>query len=173
MNITAQIVGLVALACSVAVFQSNDRKKMLYIQLLTAVLFAVHYGLLGAWAGVAMNLINSLRSVIFVRTRNRIWLYVVISAFVLASIVTWESAYSSLPLIGMLSGTIAFWMGSSSKIRYIALLSPPVWFAYNLLVGSYIGLFAEVFIFTSIIVGIKRFDPPLRRLATASKRSRG
>lgn len=161
MNIYAQIVGFIALLSAIAVFQSNDRKKMLYIQLLTALLFAVHYGLLGAWTGVAMNLIGGARNYIFIRTRRQIWLYVVIITFIAASIVTWQSAYSVLPLVGMVSGTIAFWMSSSSKIRYLALLSPPVWFIYNFLVGSYAGLLAEMFIFASIIVGIQRFDRSL------------
>ncbi len=159
-NIVAQLIGFMALIAAIAVYQYDGRKKMLYILLFTALLFAVHYSLLGAWSGVAMNVIAGARSIVFTRTRKTVWLYIFLISFTAAGIVTWQSAYSVLPIVGMLSGTIAFWMKNSSRIRYIALLSPPVWFVYNLIVGSYAGLFAEVFIFGSILIGIRRFDNP-------------
>lgn len=169
MNIAAQTIGFIALAVAILVFQNNDRRKMLYLQLLAALLFAIHFGLLGAWTGVAMNLIGGLRSAVFMRTQRRVWLYGFMIIFIVAGGVTWQSVYSILPIIGMLTGTIAFWMQSASWIRYHALISPPAWFVYNAIVGSYPGMIAEVLIFTSIIIGIERFDAPVRKARIARK----
>jgi len=43
-------------------------------------------------------------------------------------------------------------------IRRFALISPPLWFMYNVILGSYPGMIAEAVMFVSNMVGIYRFD---------------
>ncbi|MEK7070605.1 MAG: YgjV family protein, partial [Patescibacteria group bacterium] len=55
-------------------------------------------------------------------------------------------------------GTIAFWQSNPRYIRLIGLISPPLWFTYNYISGSYAGMFAEIILLSSNLIGIYRFD---------------
>lgn len=81
-----------------------------------------------------------------------------IAAFLIASILTWQGQISVLPMMGMVSGTIAFWQKEARLVRLIGILSPPLWFTYNIIVGSYPGMITEVIILSSNLIGVYRFD---------------
>jgi hypothetical protein len=127
-------------------------------------LFVIHYSLLRAWTGAAMNGIEagivyiSYKKENSVRAKNRLWLYVFIGLYILAAALTVRKAVSLLPVLAQIAGAIAVWQKSPRTIRYIMLIPRPLWFTYNLAVGSHAGVVAEMFIFISVIAGIVRFD---------------
>lgn len=136
---------------------------MLYRQLGAAALFTLHFGLIGAVTGAAMNVVNIFRSVVFTHgnqrwARGRHWLYIFLAAFIIAGIYSWQGWYSILPIVAMTTGTLAFWMKDTHRIRRIALISPVSWLAYNTISGSYPGMVVEVMILMSIILAMLRFD---------------
>lgn len=136
---------------------------MLYLQLTSAFLFGIHFAMLGALTGALMNFINCFRCYVFANydkqwAKSNYWLYLFLVLFWISGILTWQSWYSFLAIIGMTASTIVFWMKNTTKIRFLSLISPPVWFTHNLFVNSYSGMLGEIFIFTSTIIGILRFD---------------
>lgn len=155
-----QLVGFVALAVGLLGFQANKRGNMLKFQVAASVLYAVHFYLLGAFTGAVMNGVNAGRNYAFFKIAKRTWLlpagFMII--FALAGIITWQGPLSVLPTLAMLTGTLAFWQKNPTTIRLLELISPPLWFAYNAVAGSYPGMLAEIILFCSIILGIYRFD---------------
>jgi len=167
-NLFAQLIGFIALGFSIAIFQFNNRKSMLYLQLISAFLFGIHFAMLNAWTGALMNFINCFRCYVFANNekkwaKSNLWLYLFLSLFWISGILSWQSWYSILPIVGMTAGTIAFWMKNTTKIRFISLISPPSWFTHNFIVNSYSGMLGEIFIFISTITGIWRFDKKGKR----------
>jgi hypothetical protein len=160
--IIIQLIGFIALGFSLLVFQVNRRSSMLKLQMCAASLYVVHFYLLGAITGSAMNLTGVSRNYAFYKFRDRThsWLLpgVFIIIFAGVGLATWQGPLSLLPTCGMISGTIAFWQRDTKFIRYIALISPPLWFTYNAISGSYPGMLTEVIMFSSNLVGIYRFD---------------
>lgn len=59
---------------------------------------------------------------------------------------------------GSLLGAYVFWQKDERIIRNLALAIPPLWFAYDSSVGSYPGMFIEVFNIISILIARYRFD---------------
>jgi len=163
-DIIAQIIGFVGLGILVYHFQINKRSGMLSWKLLSLIVFTIHFSLLGAWTGAAMNSIGGVRIYIykFRESRkwadNKIWPYVFIIIFWIFGILTWIDYYSIFPVIGMTTGTLAYWCKKPVHIRLLALISPPVWFIYNFIVGSYAGMIGSIFIFSSTLIGLIRFD---------------
>lgn len=162
--VIAQIIGFIALVLLVIVFQKNNRKTMLRLMMVAALLFSVHFYLLGALTGAAINLLNVFRSFVFEHrndkkwAKHQWWLYVFLAAIIAIGIKTWAGYYSMFVIIASGSQTIAFWSKNTRKIRFIALIPPPFWFAYNLIVGSAPGMITEAMILGSLLVGIYRFD---------------
>ena len=162
--ILAQVFGFLALSLVILTFQSNNRNTMQYLKIAASGLFFLHFALLGAWTGAVMNIITALRSYIFKErftqawAGKKIWLYLFIIIFTVAGILTWEGYRSLLPIIGMIFGTIAFWMKSPRQIRIMVLFASPCWIAYNLIVHSYPGLLTEILTISTVIIAMIRFN---------------
>jgi hypothetical protein len=163
-NTLVQGIGYIALLFVILSFQRNTRKMILGIMLTGLLLFVVHYLLLGATTGAVMNLIEA--AVVFLAykkesakwAQSRYWLYIFIAAFILAGLLTGTTFIDGLPIIAQIAGTLAVYQTRPRAIRFIMLIPRPLWFVYNLTIGSSAGMVAEILILTSVLIGIVRFD---------------
>jgi len=168
----AQLIGFVALGLQLWVYQLNKRKSMLNWQLWSNFLFSIHFFLLGAYTGSALNFVGAGRSYTFNKYRHKKWSAVIfwgfIGIFILAGALTWQGPLSILPVIGMVSGAFAYWQHGTRHIRTLSLIAPPAWFIYNAFNHSYAGMVTEIVIIASILIGKYRHDrysrPRLRKL---------
>ena len=159
-----QGIGIIALIFLVISLQKDKRKFTLMVQFISTCLFSIHFFLLNAFTGSAMNLIAALRAFIFVE-RDRIkWLnkkwvmYTFIVIFWMAGIFTWTAWFSILPVIAMTFECFSLWEKSTKKLRRLLLVARPFWITYNIIVGSWAGLLTEVFFVFSILIAMFRFD---------------
>ena len=163
-NFLTQLIGFIALILLIIVFQREKRSHMLILKILSSVLYGIHFALLGAWTGSAMNVVAATRSYVFKqRTEkkwadNKAWLFVFFILIVIFGIFTWEGYYSILPMIATSLYTIAFWMKKPRIIRLLSLIGPPFWLIYNIIVNSIAGMATELLLVISILIGIFRFD---------------
>lgn len=163
-QIIIQSIGFLALLFVIFSFQKNKRGTILAIMLGGLLLFVVHYSLLGAWVGALMNFIEA--GVVFVAykkekklwAKQKFWPYLFLIFFITAGFITSGATIDFLPILAQIFGTIAVWQKNSKAIRFIMLIPRPLWFVYNLIVGSYAGMATEIFIFLSVAIGILRFD---------------
>jgi len=158
----AQLVGVAAVIFALSIFQFNKRSAMLWLGLTAGALFSIHFFLLGAFTGAALNLIGVGRSYTFVKVtpnRKNVWVLVLFIAIAgVATILTWRGFVSMLAFTGNTASAIAFWQKKPKYIRRWAFVPPPFWFSYNALSGSYPGMFIEFFNLASLIIGTYRFD---------------
>jgi hypothetical protein len=160
----AQGIGFIAFIAALWVFQRNKRKEMLYIKVASALLFAIHFLFLGGMTGFAVEIVGATRSYIFAHrtekkwAKSSLWLYGFIAAFLIAGLLTWEGYYSSFAVMGMIAGTISFWLKNPKHIRLFSLIAPPLWMLYSIIKGSIPGVAQEMFVLISVLVGITRFD---------------
>lgn len=158
----AQFIGIIAVAISLSIFQVNNRDKMLIIGTIAALFYSVHFFMLGAFTGAALNLVGAARSYMFFKfkpNKRHTWvllMFMVISA--IATYLTWQGAISLFAFAGTNIGAFAAWHTKPKYIRRWALLAPPLWFVHNAVSGSYPGMIVEVIMFTSNLVGEYRFD---------------
>ena len=73
-------------------------------------------------------------------------------------ILTYTGIPDALALIGTLCTIYSFSAGDTAKTRLFTLPSPPCWFVYHLMQKNLGGVLNEVFVFSSIIVGMLRLD---------------
>lgn len=163
-QIIAQSIGFIALALVFLSYQFNKRSTILLFLILVQILFVIHYGLLGAWIGSAMNLVSAIRTYIFKQRENhswanqRFWPYLFMSISWLSGIFTWNSLLCILPIIAMTIDTWVAWTLKPKTIRFLTLIPRPMWFIYDITVHSYPGLIGETVTFVSVLIGIIRFD---------------
>lgn len=157
--IWAQLIGLVGVALIVATWQFNKRKTILRVQLLASLVWTLHFILLGAHTGAAMNFMMAVRNYAFDRYRRKQWVFWLFMVLITAAgVITWQNTTSILPLVATLIATTAVWMKKPHHIRWLMLAVPPLWFTYNAFSGSYAGMLGDTVGFIAVLAGIYRFD---------------
>lgn len=163
MYLFAQGIGVIALIIAILSFQQNQQKKIVTYQMISSVFFCVHFCMLGATLGGILNGIGIFRAAIF-RNRDKkwasniIWFFLFCAFFIAAGIFSWAGAKSLLPIFAMLLTTVAFWIKNPRAVRFVSAPSSPLWFIYNFIYHSYAGMLTELFVFSSILVAVFRFD---------------
>jgi hypothetical protein len=163
-NLVAQGIGMVALVFAILSFQNNRRNLILLFLGIAQMFFIFHFSLLGVWTAAAMNVVGSTRTFFFIFKGRRKWMdgnivmYIFICLFLIAGFLSWQNWLSILPITAMIIETIGLWQKNTRRIRFIVFIPHPVWLVYNFIHGSYPGVLAEIFVLTSLITGIIRFD---------------
>lgn len=158
-----QIIGFIAMAIIVASYQQKSHKKILTFQMVSGLLFTVHYLLLGAYTGAVMNLLGAFRSLVY-SNRSKKWASSVVwpigfsIAFLVSGILTWDNVFSVFPLIGMLMSSVVLWIEQPKINRILSIPTSSCWLIYNIKTVSYPGIITEIFVLSSIIIGIIRLD---------------
>lgn len=162
-EIIGQIIGFIAMGIIVISYQQKSHKNILTFQMVSGLLFTVHYILLGAYTGAIMNLLGAFRSLVYANRGKKwassiIWPTVFSIGFVVSGIMTWDNVFSVFPLIAMLMSSIVLWIEQPKINRIFSLPTSTCWLIYNIKTLSYPGIITEIFVLTSIIIGIIRLD---------------
>lgn len=170
MEIVIQLIGVLGILASCAAFQCKKHRHILNLRTLSEFIFAVQYLLLGAYTGMAADLIGCLRNQIFTRqiaagkkTNGSIAIFSM--AFALFGILTWEGPKSILVIIAKVLSTVAYGNKNPAVVRTIILITSSCWLVYNIYVFSLAGIACEAVTLISLIAGILRMDllPKLKK----------
>ncbi len=171
-----QAIGIAALLIATSIYQTNTRKTMLLLGMTASIFWSVHFLLLGAITGAAMNFTAAFRSYIYIKvkpSRKNVWvMWFFLGVLATATLLTWQGVLSLLPLVGSSFSVIGDWQKKPKMIRRLNLGTSPPWLAYNIISGSYPGAVVEVLKTLSNLIGQYRFDfRPLsrRKLSRAAK----
>ena len=159
-----QLLGLVAVAMGFLSYQRKTPVGIIVFQMMTALIFAVHYTLIGAPTAIALNLLAAANCVFcYYRdkrgSKSLIGSYVFIALVIVISLLTWEGWYSIAIMVGLVLNTISFALDHPQKMRRIMLIKTPLCFAYNLMVGSVGGMIYECTVLVSSVIGLLRYRP--------------
>ncbi len=159
-----QAVGFIGLIFLILSFQMKNRKGILILMAAGQIIFMFHFILLGAWTAAGMNIVGTARTLVF-RSREdkkwagwKFWPYIFILLFATAGLLARESWLGVLPVIAMTIETTGLWLKNLKRLRIINLFPHPFWFTYNFIKGSWAGVICEIFVFSSIIIAIIRYD---------------
>jgi hypothetical protein len=158
----AQAIGFIGMAFVFIAFQCNSKKNILLIQACAGVVFTVHFILLGAYTGAAMNAVEVIRNLIFRKAeKKRIQTLLVVVFVVLFTVIgamTWQDLFSILPIMAMNLSNIAFSLKASKYIRLCYLPVSTGWLIYNIVTFSIAGIVTETFCLASLLIAFWRYD---------------
>lgn len=181
-EIIAQIAGLFGMSFNVFSYQQKKQRNLIICQLFGTSFFFVNFLLLGIAEGVlligaVMNLIGIVRSIVFsnkekFRVDKHIWKHIWLVGFIASYVISYILAFTVfgttwnfknavlelLPVIGMTSGTIAFFKTEASVTRKLGFITSPTWLIYDIFNLSIGGIVTEALSLVSIVVGMIRHD---------------
>lgn len=156
-----QILGIVAIILGFISYQVRTQRQLLLMQTLVAVVFGAHYFLIGAYSGMAMNLVNIFRNAAYdyrerkgVRSRLIPLSFVAIQVFICA--LTWEAWYSVFVLLGIGINTYCMSFSDPQNVRKSILITSPLVLTYDIFAHSIGGSVYESVSIVSAFIGILR-----------------
>lgn len=156
----ATLAGLAAVSCCCVWPLLNVRRRILGVQVLSSMLFSLHYGLLGAETASAMCLAGAVQGVaanLLRSPRARLWAVgATVALSLVVTVLTWHGLPSVLAQIGQILSAVGRLQRRPQAIRLSFLGSEVFWTSHNLLVGSTWGLMADTFSVSMILLGLWR-----------------
>ena len=160
--IIGQILGIIAIIIGFITFQMKTKRQILFLQTTTAVLFCFHYFLIGAPTGVAMNVVATVRNIVYdycgtkgYKTKLVPIAFVVIQAVM--AILVWEAWYSVFVLLGICINTYCMSLSNPQTVRSSILVSSPLVLVYNVCTRSIGGMIYESVAVVSSAIGLVRY----------------
>lgn len=169
----AQGVGMIAMLFNVFSYQSKSKKQIFAMQLCGGALFAVNFLMLDAIVGGLLNLLATLRAVVFLfkdklKTDRLPWLFAFIASYLLVYVLNFtlfskqitllNLIVELLPVVGMTALSVGFRLERAGDVRRCGIVSSVSWLIYNIFAGSWGAILCETTTLVSIVIGIFRHD---------------
>jgi len=156
-----QGLGIVAIIFGFLTFQMKSREKLVLLQIFAAGSFALHYLLIGAYSGMAMNAVAMVRNIVFYfigREKPVPKILSVLFTVVLGvmGILSWHAWYSIFMVLGLLINSYCMSLSNPNTIRKSILVTSPLVLIYNCIVFSVGGIIYESVAVISAMIGLSR-----------------
>lgn len=156
-----QVFGILAIILGFISYQVRTQRQILFMQSTVAVVFCIHYFLIGAYSGMAMNAVNIARNVFYnhrmcsgSKSRAIPIIFVLIQCAMCA--LTWEAWYSVFVLFGIGINTYCMSFSNPQNVRKSILVTSPMVLTYDLFARSVGGSIYESVALISAFIGILR-----------------
>lgn len=162
MNYVGQLIGILAIGISALIYAQTSRFKMVFLKLVTDVLWIIHHISIHSYTASATTAIAIVRECVFLPRRrhgfNAVTVCVFSSLFIAASLITWKDIFSIFPAIASVLSTFAFGNKRVRLIQIFAFLSSVCMLIYGIHYLSIPTVINEILVEGSISVSlIKEF----------------
>ena len=172
-ELIAQAIGIIAMLFNILSYQCKRQSGIIALQLCGGALFAVNYLMLGATVGGVLNILATVRAVVFLfkeklKADRLPWLFGFVTLYIAVYVLNFtlfgkeptlvNLIIEILPVIGMTALSVGFRLKNAADVRRCGLVSSPSWLIYNIASGSWGAIACEVLTLGSIFIGIFRHD---------------
>ena len=157
----AQVIGFVPLILSFFVFLQKSRKSIIIFKGCSDLLWAAHFFVLGEYSGGLVNLVNTVRDVIFAykgkKRTGHIIIPIIFCIFTLLSTLpTFAGVKSIFAVVGSCVAVIGFWQTNVERLRIYNLAATILWLLYGLLTFSISAILCNLISIASILISFTK-----------------
>ena len=162
--ILAQIFGVLALVFLALSFLENKKDNLLKYQIYSNSFCALQYLCIGrkAYTGVLLHFMCLVRNFIYHKYDQKDiplkWFIFCVSIMIFVSLLSYESIFSLLPMIGIVLNSWGLWQKHLSISRKCEAVAAILLVIYNIIVSAWGGVLANGFEFIMTVIAIVRFD---------------
>ncbi len=155
--VLSQILIGIAIIFDILSFQFKERNKIVACLLVSCILIAIHFMLLGHWTAVCLGLLAAARFATSLFSTSKKVMGVFVCATILLSILSYEGLLSILACSGGCFGTVASFCKEDKQLRQLMLVGTSLWIVHNFLAGSPMAVLMEAIFIGSNLVGYFRY----------------
>ena len=155
-----QIFGTIAAILSIVALLCKNKKKLLKVQLLANLLYSIQYWIMNAMSASFVTLIAIFRSLFFTNENNKkIKIATLVTAAIISGIFSFNGTH--LSIIPIFCSIVCIFGASIKNVRYYKLVygaCSAIWIYYNICVGAYVIIIANICEIISAIIGYYRYE---------------
>ena len=158
-QIIASLVGALGIGANVLIYQQKTGKNLLIYKLISDILWATHYLILGGFSAFAIACIGIVRESIFLNQKHKwaqskLWLWVFVVLSLGSAMLTWKTVMNLLPTVASLLSVFGFWRNNPTLSKILAFPISFCMLSYDIYILSYMGIANEAFTLISAIISI-------------------
>ena len=161
--IVSQILVIIGVALISITYFIKNKNVILFITCAIAICYGLSYLLLGAYAGVFINIMSVIRGVwLYLDSKKDgknsiISLIVCTIAFIIGGIVTFNIWADVLVIIAGIIYTYAVWQNKIDIFRWISCICDILFLIYGIVIMSIMGIITEIVLIVVGCIGIIRW----------------
>ncbi len=159
-EIIGQILGIVAVIVFFISYQTKNPRKLLIMQTAGTGILVIHYLLIGATSGFALNMVCILRNIIYYNRNifsNKLIPYLLAVIVGTMGALSWEGPVSLIIVTALMINTVCLSSSDTQFLRKSVVLTCSMLLVYNICVVSYGGMLNELISVISSIIGLYRY----------------
>lgn len=153
----SQILATIAIGFDLLSFQFKERRQIIACLIVSCLLIAVHFALLGHWTAMGLGTLAAIRFIVSYHTTSKKMMTVFIAASLLVAITTFHGLLSVLSCLGSIAGTIGSFCKEDKQLRQALLVGTSLWLAHNWLAGTPTAVLMEALFISSNLLGYYRY----------------
>lgn len=162
MELAGQIFGWTAAVLTFLSYQCKEHKKLIIVQILSSLSICISYLLLGAWAGMVLNVVCILRNLIIYHKKVKVfsysfWPYVLTLTMGIMGIFSWQGYMSLLIVVALMVNTMFLYFPNVQNLRKSIVITSTMVLIYNAYYAVWGGVANELIAISSAIIGIYRY----------------
>ncbi len=155
-----QLIGVIAWLLIVISYYRKNTDKILFVQVISNVLWCLHYFLLAAWSGLFICVFEFLRDALYYKTDQDDYIFLgSVPIYIIYGILSYTTIIELLPVF---SSTIDGYTLTKKKkiVVFGAIISYTLWLIYDLSSKSYSGAVTDAIVVVSnLSILLFNFDP--------------
>lgn len=168
MILAGQIMGWVAAFLALCSYQCREQKKLILIQTLMTISICISYLLLGAWSGIALNIVCIIRNLIIYRRDVKFfsyswWPYLLAGIMGIMGFISWQGPMSLLIIAALMINTVFLYFPNVQNLRKSVILTSGMIAIYDIYFSVWGGVMNELIGIASAIIGIYRYRKTIKR----------
>ncbi len=153
----SQLLVAIAIGFDLLSFQFKERRRIIACLIVSCLLIATHFALLGHWTAVGLGLLAAVRFVASYLTTSKKVMAFFIAAAVLVAALSFHGVLSVLSCLGSIFGTIGSFCKEDKQLRQVMLVATSLWLVHNCLAGTPTAVLMEGLFIASNLLGYYRY----------------
>lgn len=164
MFILTQILSFIAMMINIIAVQLKTKKQILLTIVVANLLFIISYILLEAYMGALTCGIVAIEIIINTiledkgKATPKIFIILYLVIFILLGVISFGSFIDTLPIIASILFTVTLIQTQEKYVRLLILGNLLSWIIYDFFVRAYLAVISDLFIISSTIIGIIRYE---------------
>lgn len=173
--LVSQIICIGGLITFVISMQQKTKEKILVLQIVSFIMYAIQYFILGAYTGMTIYLINILRNITFYvcekkNINNKYFAMEFIIISVIIGVMQYNNIYDLLPTMTIIINILSTMQKKVIRLKYGQVLASLIWIIYDVISKAYVAGISEIIIIISVIISMLKQKYNIKTLNNGKKK---
>lgn len=148
----AQFFSFIAWVILIFSFWKNKNNKILYLQVISCIFFALNYIFIGAWTGLFVVIFEMIRDLLYIKLSDDMKIFIsTIPVYIIIGIFCYDGVLSLFSVLAAINDGYSL-VYTGNKLVFLAIITYILWFVYDISCNNYINAFAEIIVIISNVI---------------------